>query len=109
VIRQDYLERMIQQLAAAIARIADLAREGKHEQAGRELDGCYRSLGVTRDMLERLDATTLGAMLGVGKAEAVARVLDAEADLARSQGREADALAKSRDAAALRRAVALVR
>jgi hypothetical protein len=105
VIRQDYLERMIEQLAATIGRILGLVSEGKSEEAARELDGCYRSLGVTRDMIERLDATTLGAMLGAGRAEAVARVLDAEAALAQSQGREADAHAKSRDAAAIRRAV----
>jgi hypothetical protein len=105
VIRQDYIERMIEQLAAAIARIMGLAGEGNHEEAARELEGCYRSLGVTRSMLERLDATTLGAMLGSGKADAVARLLDAEAALARSQGREGDAHAKSRDAAELRRAV----
>jgi hypothetical protein len=106
VIRQDYIERMIEQLAAAIARIAGLASEGKYEDAARELDGCYRSLGVTRHMLERLDAPTLAAMLGGSRAEAVARVLDAEATLARSQGKDAEEGAKSRVAAALRRAVA---
>ncbi len=96
---------MIEQLATALARIAGLVVEGKHEEAAREVDGCYRSLGVTRDMIARLDPATLAAMFGPGRADAVARVLDAEAGVLRAQGRNADADSKSRDAEALRRAV----
>jgi hypothetical protein len=104
VIRQDYIERLIQQLATLSARILDLGAAGKHEEARQELDGCYRSLGVTRDMINRLDVSTLVAMLGASKTAAVATVVEAEAALARSQGREADARAKAANAEALRRA-----
>jgi hypothetical protein len=105
VIRQDYFERMIEQLAAAIARVAGLVAGRKYQDAGREVEGCYRTIGITRDMLVRLSPETIGAMFGPGKGDAVARVLDAEADLLRAQGRGAEAQSKKRDAAALRRAV----
>jgi hypothetical protein len=106
VIRQDYIERLIEQLATLTARILGLAAAGKDDEARQELDGCYRSLGVTRAMIDRLDAGTLVAMLGANKATAVATVVEAEAALARSQGRDADARARSADADALRRASA---
>jgi hypothetical protein len=106
VIRQDYIERLIEQLATLGARILGLADAGKHEAARQELDSCYRSLGVTREMIDRLDIATLVAMLGASKAAAVATVIEAEAGLARSQGREADARAETVTAEALRRASA---
>ncbi len=104
MIRQDYFERLIEQLAGAIARVVGLVAEGKYEDAARAIDGCYRALGVTPVMLGRLEPVTLVAMLGAGKAQAVAKVLDAEAGILRAQGKDAEAHAKNRDAETMRRA-----
>ena len=103
MIRQDYFERLIEQLAGAIARVLGLVAESKYEDAAREIDGCYRALGVTPVMLGRLAPATLVAMLGAEKAEAVAKVLDAEAGILRAQGRDVEAYAKNRDAETIRR------
>jgi hypothetical protein len=104
VVRQDYFERLIQQLAGAIARIAGFVADGKYEDASREIEASYRSLGLTPGMVGRLEPATLCALLGRGKLDAVASVLDAEAGLLRAQGRDAEAQGKSRDAEDLRRA-----
>jgi hypothetical protein len=106
MIREDYVERMIKELASAVARIMGLVSDGERTAATRELDACYRALGVDRNMITRLDTNTLARMLGAAKSEALAGVLEAEASLSMSDGREGDAASKKRDAAALRQVFA---
>jgi hypothetical protein len=87
--RQDYLERMIQQVAAAIGRAVGAARNGRPEEAQHELDATWSSvLGVRRSDVERLDEATLRTLLD-GKLAPAADLLDAEADLLRARSNDA--------------------
>jgi hypothetical protein len=84
--KQDYIERMIAQIAAAIGRIMGFASSGQPEQAERELAAAWSGLlGMRRSDLERLDASTLRALLG-DRRMAAAQLLEAEAGWRRSQG-----------------------
>jgi hypothetical protein len=79
VLKQDYIERMIAQIAEAIGRVLGLARSGRSEEAQREIDAAWAGvIGLRRADLERLDDATLRALVGA-KAEAAAALLDAEA------------------------------
>jgi hypothetical protein len=84
--RQDYIERMIAQIVAAIARVFGLARSEQPEKAQRELAATWSNVvGIRRTDVDRLDEATLRALLG-DKWLAAATLLEAEADLKRSQG-----------------------
>lgn len=84
--RQDYIERMIAQIAAAIAHVLGLARSGQGDQAERELEATWaRVIGLRRMDVDRLDDATLRALLG-NKRVPAATLLDAEADLRRLRG-----------------------
>jgi hypothetical protein len=89
--QRDYLERMIEQLAAAVARAAGLARDGKADEAVHELDEAWTTaLGMREKDALRLDDSTLRMMLGA-KTDVVVTLLQARADVEASRG--ADALA----------------
>jgi hypothetical protein len=99
--RDDYFERMVQQIAAIVARALGLATHGQFEDAQRELDGAWTSVvGLRRSDVMRLDATTLRSLLGT-KVAAAAQLLDAQAELDETRG-ESGARARA-VAAALRR------
>ncbi len=84
--QQDYIERMIAQVAAAVRRVLGLAKSGQLEQAERDLAATLSGvLGWRRADVDRLDETTLRALLG-GKRVAAAALLEGEAELRRSQG-----------------------
>jgi hypothetical protein len=84
--RQDYIERMIAQIAEAIGRALGLARSGQPIEAQSELDAAWSgALGLSRGDVQRLDDVTLRALLGA-KRTAAARLLDAEAELKELQG-----------------------
>jgi hypothetical protein len=84
--RQDYIERMIAQMAAAIARVLGLAKSGQPEEAQRELAATWSNVvGLRRTDVDRLDEATLRTLLG-DKRLAAAALLEAEADVKRSQG-----------------------
>ncbi|MBX3218426.1 MAG: hypothetical protein KF850_40850 [Labilithrix sp.] len=103
MLRRDYLERMIQQLADTLARAVGLAKEGKHEEAARDVDSLYdRNVGLPRRMLERLDLGSVRSMLGGEKLAALVLLLEAEAELRRLRGDEAGAAERERRALALR-------
>ncbi|MCL2448599.1 MAG: hypothetical protein FWD17_06615 [Polyangiaceae bacterium] len=88
--QQDYIERMIAQIAAAVARILGLAK-ATPEEAERELASTWSGvIGLRRADIDRLDASTVRALLGP-KRVAAAMLLDAEADVRRSQGQIDDA------------------
>jgi hypothetical protein len=84
--QQDYIERMIAQITAAIGRILGLAESAKPDDAERDLASTWSSvMGLRRSDLERLDTATMRALLGE-KRIAAAMLLEAEANLKRSQG-----------------------
>jgi hypothetical protein len=89
--KQDYLERLIAQFAEAIGRALGIAKSGQTSEAQAELDALWtRSLGLRRSDVDRLDLSTLRALLG-GKHKAAAMLLDAEADVRESAGDAATA------------------
>jgi hypothetical protein len=83
--QRDYLERLIEQIAAFLARIVGLTRAGKHEEAEREIDNGWTALGFRRADAHRLDDATLRMMLGPKLALAI-ELLSAEADLHEARG-----------------------
>jgi hypothetical protein len=84
--QHDYIERMIAQVAAAIARAMGFAKSAQPEQAEREVAATWSGvIGLRRRDLDRLDPATLRALLGE-KRLAAATLLEAEADIERSQG-----------------------
>lgn len=99
--RDDYFERLVQQIAAVIAHALGLANEGQTDEAQRELDGAWTSMvGLRRNDVMRLDGATVRSLLG-GKAPAAAQLLDAQADLNEKRGESGT---RAREiAAALRR------
>jgi hypothetical protein len=84
--RDDYFERMVQQIAAMVAAALGLATEGRFEEAQRELDGAWTSvIGFRRADVMRLDAATLRSLLGT-KTAAAAQLLEAQAELDEKRG-----------------------
>jgi hypothetical protein len=99
---RDYLERMIEQLVAAIARIAGLAREQRFDEAERGLEEAWTtSVGFRRADAARLDDMTLRMLLG-DKARLAAALFEAEADLAEARGDSTAASMKRARASAMR-------
>lgn len=82
MIREDFLIRMIKQLAEVIARIMGLVKEAKYDEATAALEDAYRSfVGMPRSMLDRLDPETVVRTVGAEKAMIIAALLDAEATM----------------------------
>jgi hypothetical protein len=103
VVREDYVERTIRQIAEAVARLLGFARSGQHELAEIELDHLYvERLGLKRSLVARLSVDTLAALLGDKKSVAI-ELLRAEAELRLAQGRTADSRDLLAAADALRR------
>jgi len=88
--RRDYLERMIEQLAAVIGRILGLAGEGR----------VAASLGVRRADALRFDAATLRVMLA-GKTDLAAKLFEAQAAVEEVRGAPGVAQSLRRRAAGL--------
>ena len=62
--RQDYLIRLIEQLAHAIARIAGFNRKGEHENALEAADQAWgKLLDAPRELIHAVDTPTLAEML----------------------------------------------
>jgi hypothetical protein len=79
--RQDYIERMIQQVARAIAAAFGVAEAGDVERAKEDLRATWSSfVGLRREDLSRVDAGTARMLLGERR-ELALRLLDAEARL----------------------------
>jgi hypothetical protein len=99
--RRDYLERMIEQLAAAVGRILGLAGEGRVAEADRALDEAWSaSLGLRKADAVRLDDATLHLMLS-GKTALAAKLFEAQAAVEDARGAPALAEALRRRAADL--------
>jgi hypothetical protein len=89
VINDDWLLRTIHRLVALLARVVGMAREGRVEDARRELELLYSTeLGMPRRMLERLEPSTAVLALGHDKARLFVRMLEADADIASIAGDE---------------------
>jgi hypothetical protein len=99
--QRDYLERLIQQVAEAVARVLGLAREGRLDDAEQELHRAWSAVvNLRRRDIDRLDDATLRLLLGP-KAPLAARLLEAEAAIADARGDAATASALRRRAADL--------
>lgn len=108
MIREDFLLRLIQQLAEVIGRAMGLARTGKTEEAERALDEAANThVGMPRAMLEKLPPAEIARLLGAEKSMVVAALLDAEADIAALAADESRALVLRGRADAVRVAAGL--
>jgi hypothetical protein len=85
--RQDWIQRAIEQLGAALARAAGLSRSEQHAEALEVLREAKGALPLVPGVLEDMDVPTLIESLGVEQAELLARLLAAEADLLDRMGR----------------------
>ena len=95
--RYDFIQRLIQQLAETLARIAGMRREGRSEQALVVVAQSYRALGVDPEALRRLDSRSLALLHGSPvKLRAIAELCEAEAELMEALGRPAEAEARKR-------------
>jgi hypothetical protein len=100
--RQDYLERLIQQIAEFIARIVGLTSSANTEEAERQLDDAWMALGLRRGDALRLDGATLRMLLGP-KTVLGARLFEAQASLEEARSKVATADELRRRAVELRR------
>jgi hypothetical protein len=78
VLRDDYLMRLVRQLADALARIAGLRKAGLLEEAANELDTAFASLGGIDPLLVRDgDANFLLSLVqDPARREALGRLLE---------------------------------
>ena len=105
--QRDYLLRVIQQAAEAIARAIRALRAKDPEEAEQQLGEGYAALGLDREMLLLLDSQTLQRQLGEDEKIAIAgRLLLADAQLCDARGERKAAL---RRLSAARRLAALLR
>ena len=104
--KRDYFERMIEQIAAAVACAAGVAHGGRPEEAERAIDDAwFGGLGLRKSDAMRLDVGTLRALLGA-KAEFGARLLEAQGEVEEARGDGAAARAARRRAVELAGAAA---
>jgi hypothetical protein len=90
--RQDYIERLIQKMAEAIARAVGLARSGNVDEGIAALENAIASqLGMPLSMLLKLAPQTIVSMLGEEKARLLVDALDARAELERLADRTLEA------------------
>jgi hypothetical protein len=87
-IREDYIERMIEKLVAALAAILKAGQARKTEEA---LDLVHQTslslFGMEYRMLVTIDAASVAELLGhPEKLEALAKLVSAEADLLQQRG-----------------------
>ena len=78
--QRDYIERLIQQIAAFIARIVGAAQRGDGQGAEEALDAAWAALGFRRRDALRLDDATLRLLLGA-KVTLGADLFEAQANL----------------------------
>lgn len=86
MIKRDYLERLIEELAALTQRVLG----GESKDPRRELDDFYPQVGVPALVLDRLDAASIRMMSG-DKLEALIELLEVDAQLSETLGDEARA------------------
>jgi hypothetical protein len=99
--QRDYIERLIQQIAAFIARIVGAAKSGDAQEAEATLDAAWGALGLLRRDALRLDDATLKMLLGA-KTALAADLFEAQASLEEARDQSATADTLRRRATALR-------
>lgn len=107
--RQDYFQRAIEQLAAALARAAGLARSEQPSEALECLREAEGALPVVPGMLEDMDAATLIETVGAEFAALLGEVLALQAELQERLGRPLLATRPRRQSERLRAALASAR
>jgi len=103
VIKKDFVERMIEQIADAIARLLKLKVEGKHGEALAEVRSvCQEALGMEYEMLVGVDAASAASLLGTPlKVRKLAELVRAEAEVLEAAGEVGLAVRRRTFAAAL--------
>jgi hypothetical protein len=88
VLRDDYLMRLVRQLADALARIAGLRKAGLLDQAAQELDAAFASLGGIDPLLARDGdaAFLLSLVQDPSRREALSRLLEERDALRAARG-----------------------
>jgi hypothetical protein len=105
--RRDYIERLIQKLAEAIARALGVARAGRTDEGIEMLEDAVASgYGMPLPMLLKLTPATVFSLLGPDRARLLAEALRAHASMLELAGRADDARVSSRAAEELERRVA---
>lgn len=100
--QRDYIQRLIEQLAAVVANILGFAKEGRVAEADRLIEDAWTSnLGLRRADAERLDDGTLKMMLGE-KVALAAALFEVGAAVEAARGDEARAATLRRRAENLR-------
>lgn len=101
MIHNDYILRMISQLAKVLAHIVQLREKGRDDDALREIDQSMQKLcGLNSQLVNSLSEASLiaalrgGATLDVGKCLVLAGLLKEEADVLLDRDREDDAAAR---------------
>ena len=93
MLRKDYIERMIQQFAAAISAILKLRREKKTEEAQQVLsDTALSLLGMEYSTLTMADAASTAKLLGQPlRVKVLARLVAEDGELLEQKGEHARA------------------
>jgi hypothetical protein len=104
---RDYILRVIERMAEFLAAVAGKRREGKLDEAARDIDQAKHDLlGPLARSVDSLDASTVAMLLeDAAKTRAYAQLLDAEADVASDRGDERRAEALRARAAAITAAI----
>lgn len=102
-IKQDYVERMVQQLAEAIARLLKLKGAGDHGEALASVrTASLEVFGLEYEMLVGVDAASAASLLGSPqKAHQLAELVRAEAEVLEAAGEVGLAVRRRTFAAAL--------
>lgn len=80
--RRDYILRLIEQAAQAVARALKLMVQKKPEEAQQQLDSAYALLSLDRELLLALDANSLRSHVAdPERREMAARILLSDAEL----------------------------
>lgn len=89
MIERDYIMRLVQQLAAVVARVLRLRELEKYDQAQQELEQAYGELfGLNYELLLSLDAATAAQLLGhEEKIKIAAKLMQEESALLEKQSK----------------------
>lgn len=101
-LHRDYLQRLIQKMAEAIARALGVAKSGNPEEATSAIENAVASnLGMPLPMLLKLTPRTIMSLLGPEKSRLLVEALRAHAEIGSLAGHEREARASLAAADAL--------
>lgn len=102
-IRKDYIERLVEQFAAALARLLKARREKRFDDAAQLLRAtALDTLGMEYDALLMVDARSTARLLGEpSRVKVLARLVAEDGELHQDQGDSATAAVRFRYALAL--------